>query len=101
MNEWFKKHKADIISLICGLICAAFVYFLMSSIIFPKEIDLIQEISYSEYWQLVEDGKVDTVYYSPNNEYMTITILNDDTKDMTRSERDAYKYDISDKRKVL
>lgn len=101
MNEWFKKHKADIISLICGLIGAAFVYFLMSSIIFPKEIDLIQEISYSEYWQLVEDGKVDTVYYSPNNEYMTITILNDDTKDMTRSERDTYKYDISDKRKVL
>ena len=101
MNNWFNKHKSDIISLICGIAAAAVVYFLMSSIIFPKEIDMIQEIPYSEYWQLVEDGQVDTVYYSTSSEYMTVTLLNDDTKDMTRKERDEYDYKTSDKRKVL
>lgn len=101
MNEWFKKHKADVISWICGIIAAGIVYAIMTSVIFPKEIDLIQEISYSEYQQLVEDEAIDTVYYSTTSEYMTLTLINDDTKDMSRKERDSYKYTNSDKRKTL
>ena len=101
MNDWFNKHKLDIVSILGAVVGAAIIYFLLSSFIFPKETDLIQEISYTEYWQLVEDGKIDTVYYSPSSEYMTVTLLNDETEPMPREERDEYTYSIKDKRKVL
>lgn len=101
MNDWFNKHKLDIVSILGAVVGAAIIYFLLSSFIFPKETDLIQEISYTEYWQLVEDGKIDTVYYSPSSEYMTVTLLNDETEPMPREERDEYIYSIKDKRKVL
>lgn len=101
MNDWFNKHKLDIVSILGAVVGAAIIYFLLSSFIFPKETDLIQEISYTEYWQLVEDGKIDTVYYSPSSEYMTVTLLNDETEPMSREERDEYTYSIKDKRKVL
>lgn len=101
MNDWFNKHKLDIVSILGAVVGAAIIYFLLSSFIFPKETDLIQEISYTEYWNLVEDGKIDTVYYSPSSEYMTVTLLNDETEPMSRKERDEYTYSIKDKRKVL
>ena len=44
---------------------------------------------------------LDTVYYNPSMEYMTITLLNDVTVNMTREERDAYEYSESDQRYVL
>ena len=88
-------------SILGAVVGAASSYCLLSSFIFPKETDLIQEISYTEYWQLVEDGKIDTVYYSPSSEYMTVTLLNDETEPMPREERDEYTYSIKDKRKVL
>lgn len=101
MNDWFNKHKLDIISVLGAIAGAIIIYFLLSSFIFPKETDLMQEISYTEYWQLIEDGKIDTVYYSPSSEYMTVTLLNDETQSMSRKERDEYTYNIKDKRKVL
>lgn len=61
----------------------------------------IDEITYNQFWNYVNDGKVDTVYYNKTSEYMTITLVNDDTKDLSREERDKYVYSNSDKRKVL
>lgn len=61
----------------------------------------IEEITYNQFWQYVNTGQVDTVYYNKSSEYMTITLLNDDTKDMTREERNAYSYSNVDKRRVL
>ena len=61
----------------------------------------LEEISYNQFWEYVEKGEVDTVYYNQSQEYMTITLLNDDTKNMTREQRDKYNYADSDKRKVL
>jgi cell division protease FtsH len=63
--------------------------------------DKIEKITYTEFLSLVDEGKVDTVYYSVSDEWMTITLLNDETKDMTREERDEYTgYTNSDKRRV-
>lgn len=101
MNNWFKKHKEDIISLIAGLIGAALVYALMSAIIFPTEMDTLEEITYPEYLSLIDEGDIDTVAYSPGSDYMIVTLLNDDTRDLSRAERDEYEYQREDKRKVL
>ena len=35
----------------------------------------IEEISYNQFWEYVNDGKVDTIYYNQSAEYMTITLL--------------------------
>lgn len=101
MSNWFKKHKEDIISLIAGLIGAAFVYALMSAIVFPKEVDRLQEISYTELLDMIDAEEVDTVLYSPSKDYMIVTLFNDETKSMSREERNEYKYELSDKRKCL
>lgn len=61
----------------------------------------LEEISYNKFMEYVDAGKIDTVYYNQSQEYMTITLLNEDTKDMTRAERDKYTYSDADKRKVL
>lgn len=61
----------------------------------------IEEIPYAEFQELLEDGKIDTVWYSPTEEYMTITLLNEDTLPMDRKARDEYEYQDSDKRRVL
>lgn len=61
----------------------------------------IKEITYKEFIELCEDGKVDTVYYSSTSEYMKATLYNDETKDMSREELDKYEYESEDIRKVL
>lgn len=63
--------------------------------------DVIEEIPYLEFQELLEAGKIDTVWYNPNEEYMTITLLNEDTEPMSRADRDMYEYQEEDMRKVL
>lgn len=63
--------------------------------------DVIEEIPYLEFQELLEAGKIDTVWYNPNEEYMTITLLNEDTEPMGRADRDMYEYQEEDMRKVL
>lgn len=101
MKKWIKKHKQDIIAAIFATIGTIIVYYFVLSYFIPKEIDQIREISYPEFCQLVDDGKVDTVYYTPDEEYMTVTLLNEDTMKMTREQRNEYSYALSDKIKVL
>lgn len=62
----------------------------------------IDKISYNEFMQLVEEDKVDTIYYNSYNEWMTITLFNENTKNLTLEERIDYEgYTDSDKRLVL
>ena len=62
--------------------------------------DKVEKITYGEFMQLVEDGKVDTVFYSTSNEWMTVTLYNEDTIGMPVEEREEYNYKNSDKREV-
>lgn len=71
------------------------------SITNKEEVDEIQEISYSEFLNLVDEGAVDMLYYSTSNEYMTATLYNEETKDMPVKERKEYEYSNQDKRLVL
>lgn len=93
----FAKHK--ILALIMVImIILSWVFIIYAHNISVKD---LEEISYNQFWEYVEKGEVDTVYYNQSQEYMTITLLNDDTKNMTREQRDKYNYADSDKRKVL
>ena len=91
-----KNKKLLIITIILAIITYSVVF-----IVFFYEKDEPDEITYNEFLQLVEEKKVDTVYYNRSKEYMTITLFNKDTKNMTKVERDEYQYEKCDKRRVL
>lgn len=93
--DWANKNSL-LFLFILGLVSG----FLIQRMVLPK-LRPIEEMPYQEFVRAIEDGRVDTVYYDTTSEYMTVTFLNDDTRDMTREERDAYRYPDSEKRRVL
>ena len=97
IKESFRKNKVPTIIMIV-LIIITYVGMMYITKLNQKS---IEEISYNEFWEYVNDGKVDTIYYNPSSEYMTITLINADTIDMTREERNKYRYPEEDTRKVL
>ena len=60
-----------------------------------------EEISYSEYKELLVNHKIDKIHYDPSNEYMTVYIQNEDTKIMTVEERKEYLYPLEDTKITL
>lgn len=96
--DYCKNHKK---SALFGLLVIIVTYLLLFNFVFARKDEKIVEIPYSEFVVLLEEHKIDTVYYNPSMEYMTITLLNDVTVNMTREERDAYEYSESDQRYVL
>lgn len=96
-KDWWAKNKSTLfISLILSIILTIVYYNVTSK---KEKIDII---SYNDFVTLVEDHKVDSIYYNKNNEWMTITLYNDTTKNMTLEERLNYTgYTAKDKRQVL
>lgn len=61
----------------------------------------MEEVTYTEFLEMVKNKQVDTVYYSTSDEVMTFTLFNDETKEMSKKERESYKYKLEDYRKTL
>lgn len=61
-----------------------------------------QEILWDEFMKLAENGDIDTIYYDgDNSEYLEFTLLNDETREMSRKEREDYEYPETSWRKTL
>lgn len=99
LSNFFKKHKGEVFWYI---VLAIGCYFLLT-ILFNRGMDdtKIDRISYTEFLSHLNAGEIDTVYYNNAEEYMMITLINDDTRDMDRDARDMYKYSNADKKYVL
>ena len=100
IKEYIKQNKQKLIRLlVTWMIC---VICLLSTIgsIKSQQLAKIEKVEYTEFLDDVKNGKVDTIYYSASDEWMTYTLLNDDTKDMTQDEREDYTYKSKDKRRV-
>ncbi len=101
IKEFWNRHKKQLIVAI-GVACVALVVVFGGLSAYSSYCDAqIEELSYNEFLQLVAQGKVDTVYYNPNKEYMTITLFNNETRNMDVEEREHYHYAAADKRRVL
>lgn len=93
-KNWMRKHKKELFSYILLVIgCYMLIYSLRQ---FKAE--EIQEVTYNEFLEYLDNGDVDTVYYNSVEEYMTFTLLNQDTRDMDIKERAEYQYSNKDKR---
>lgn len=100
IKEYIKQNKQKLIRLlVTWMIC---VICLLSTIgsIKSQQLAKIEKVEYTEFLDDVKNDKVDTIYYSASDEWMTYTLLNDDTKDMTQDEREDYTYKSKDKRRV-
>lgn len=60
----------------------------------------IKTVNYKEFLKYVDEGKVDTVYYSTSDEWMTFTLFTKKSKKLSLKERQTYKYEAKNKRKV-
>lgn len=84
------------------LFLAVIVLVCLASVIYAayRSNGSVQEVEYNEFKELVKDGKVDTVYYSGSDDYMTFSLYNETTKGMSRKELESYKYENKDLRKT-
>lgn len=85
-----KKKKLKYLSLALGALLVA-GSFTISKLNDSDE--KIEMISYTEYMELLEQGEVNTVYYSGTEDYMTVALFNETTRNMTEEERYEYEYD--------
>ena len=97
IKEWFLKNKKTLLIMLLGILVWAVIY---NSFLNYKA-DAIEEVNYSEFLKLCKKGEVDTVYYSPSNEYMSFTIFTKESKKMTEEERKEYVYDDEHTKKTL
>lgn len=100
IKEFIKQNKKKFIRLLISwAICMICLFSIMNSVK-TQQVAKIEKVDYTDFLEDIENGKVDTVYYSTSDEWMTYTLLNDDTKDMSKEERDSYIYKSEDKRRV-
>lgn len=95
--DYIKKNK---VSLLLSCAIALFGYLVLYFFVFPHTPTHIAEITYSEFLQLVEEDKVDLIYYSPSEEMMTICLYNETTSGLPLEEREDYEYHVADMRRV-
>lgn len=100
IKEFIKQNKKKFIRLLVSwVICMICLFSIMNSVKI-QQVSKIEKVDYTDFLEDIENGKVDTIYYSTSDEWMTYTLLNDDTKDMSKEERENYIYKSKDKRRV-
>lgn len=94
IKDYIKKNKVTLI--VAFIISFSCTYFWKGYL--AKNATKIDVITYNEFINMVEDGQVDTIYYNEYNQWMTATLFNDETKNMSLEERQEYDgYENSDK----
>lgn len=97
-KKWNPSIKDVILLVVLGAIAALF---LLNTFVLSNRSASPEEITYKEFITLCKKGDVDTVYLSgSDSDYMTATLLNDDTRTMSVQKRKGYSYPVSDKRLV-
>lgn len=92
MKKLWKKYKSYFIAMIIFLIVGG-----STAEILISEANEPKFVSYNTFEKDLKAGKIDTIYYTADDEYMRYTLLNDTTKDMSLKERREYTgYEKSD-----
>lgn len=68
---------------------------------FNNYVETAKISSNQQFQRELDEHMVDTVYYNTGKEYMVYTLLNNDTINMTREQRDEYVYPESSYRRTL
>ena len=98
MKKFLKKYQDFFENLIVCLVCLLLFFVLYGKNIFFNE--KIEKVTYNDFIADADNGNIDTIYYSPTSNWMTYTLYNDETRNMSDDELEKYHYKIIDKRKV-
>ena len=86
MKKWWNKNKFKVI---IAILFAVTLPTLINVLKKDKDYELV---TYNEFITYLEEGAVDTVYYSNSKELMYFTLYTEESKEMTKEEREDYKY---------
>lgn len=95
-KEFCKKNKFYVFC--CFVILVGGYYLLFSTI--SKNAPTIKYVPYNEFLEYVDNGDVDTIYYSKQDNKMTFTLYNDVTRVLSEEDLAEYEYGIEDKRET-
>lgn len=95
--EKFFENKNNMYMLIAVMTAILIAGRIMSPAVPTKDIPIIE---YSEFVSLLESGQVDQIVYAKTEEFMSIALFNDDTREMPPDERLEYNYQSEDLRLV-
>ena len=98
MKKFLKKYQDFFENIIVCLVCLLLFFVLYGKNIFFNE--KIEKVTYNDFIADADNGNIDTIYYSPTSNWMTYTLYNDETRNMSDDELEKYHYKIIDKRKV-
>ncbi len=98
MKNFLKKYQDFFENIIVCLVCLLLFFVLYGKNIFFNE--KIEKVTYNDFIADADNGNIDTIYYSPTSNWMTYTLYNDETRNMSDDELEKYHYNIIDKRKV-
>ena len=91
IDDWLNKsNKKGLILILAFIIFALLFATFFDSMLFAKNTPEI--VSIEEFYADLKAGNVDTVYYNAQVETMRYTLLNDETREMTMTERMNYEY---------
>ena len=87
--EKFFENKNNMYMLILVMTAVMVVSRVMSPAVPTKDVPVIE---YTEFVSLLESGQVDRIVYAKTEEFMSVALFNDDTRDMAPDERLEYDY---------
>ena len=95
-KSWCKKHKGVVVA---GVVVLSISIIGLEQFVYDKNEP--KEVKYEEFMDDLKAGDIDTLYYNPGDEYMRFTLFNDETREMTKKEREDYKYEKDEWRETL
>lgn len=87
-KDFMMKYKSLFITLLALLITTLVAI----DIIYCEE-NKPEEVTYDEFIKDLNSKSIDTIYYSNSEETMRYTLYNEETRNMSKEDREKYKYD--------
>lgn len=75
---------------------------LIAWFVMPHDVDTknIEIMEYADFLTKLEAGEVDQISYNRSSEYMIVSFFNNETREMSPEDRQAYEYPVESKRAV-
>lgn len=89
--DFIKSNKKYAIT---GFVLAIVVFVLVD--VYYCEENKPEESTYAEFQKDLNSGSIDTIYYTTSDEMMRYTLYNDETRNMSKEDKEKYKYDKKD-----
>lgn len=89
--DFIRSNKKYVIT---GFVVIMFIFTIVD--VYYCEENKPEESTYAEFQKDLNSGRIDTIYYTTSDEMMRYTLYNDKTRNMSKEDKEKYKYDKKD-----